>query len=265
MNKICHSLLFVPAECKKMAKIECIKADAAIIDLEDAVLEADKERALQELQHFLDTCSYKKDIYVRVNPQRLERETAVLKGYPITGYMLPKTETQEELDRLYELAPDKKNIALLETLKGVMNIRQLVSHRTVHMAAFGAEDFTAQSGICKEEEYLAYVKGRIVLYAKAIGKPVFDTISLNITDAKEYRKEVRRTMNYGFDGKLAIHPMQTDVINEEYASLNMEQYRRIIDAYYKGNQAVAVLDGRIYEKPHIKRMEEELRKQEGNR
>ena len=44
-----HSLLFVPAKDRMLAKIESFDADAYIIDLEDSIEDYDKEEAVERL------------------------------------------------------------------------------------------------------------------------------------------------------------------------------------------------------------------------
>ena len=61
MDNVYRSLLFVPATEKLLSKIEDCKADAVIVDLEDAILPEDKDNALYRLEVFLKEYSYKTD------------------------------------------------------------------------------------------------------------------------------------------------------------------------------------------------------------
>ena len=60
-----HSLLFVPAKDRMLAKIESFDADAYIIDLEDSIEDYDKEEALERLVNWLRGNAEKHKIIVR--------------------------------------------------------------------------------------------------------------------------------------------------------------------------------------------------------
>lgn len=260
MKKHYRSLLFVPAEKKKLLKIYAVNADCVIVDLEDAILDSQKDEALLELEKFLDSYTYDIDIYVRLNPDRIEIETSALNKYNISGFMLPKTESIKDIENFRKYVLDKKLIVLLESPLGMINIREIVSKSD--MVAFGAEDYTGQTDIKNESKYLSYVKSMIVTYAKAFNKDVFDTISLNYRDVDEYESDVIETKNYGFTGKLAIHPKQVDIINEVYKDQNIEYYRYVLQGYNKSGLAVFNIDGKIYEKPHIEALKKKIEEYE---
>lgn len=248
-----RSLLFVPATEKMLPKIENCKADAVIVDLEDAILEEDKDNALYRLEGFLKVYSYKKDLFARINPMRMEKETAILNQYDIKGYMLPKTEKAADVDLFAEAAGDKQIIALIESAMGIVNSEEIIINNNVSMAAFGAEDYTTQCGIENKPEFLVYPKSKLVAVAKAYKKPVIDTISLEIHNIDSYTKEAESSKKFGFDGKLAIHPMQVDTINRIFCD-DLEYYKYIVAEYEKKNEAVLNINGKIFEKPHIDAM-----------
>lgn len=253
MVNVYRSLLFVPATEKLLSKIEDCKADAVVVDLEDAILAEDKDNALYRLEVFLKGYSYKTDLFVRINPTRAEQETGVLNKYAVKGYMLPKTETSAEVELFAKSAGDKHIIALIESAMGIVNADEIIRNDNVSMAAFGAEDYTTQCGIENKTEFLVYPKSKLVAVSKAYSKPVIDTISLEIRNIDSYTKEAESSKNFGFDGKLAIHPMQVDVINSVFCE-NIDYYRYIVAEYEKSGAGVLNLDGKVFEKPHIDAM-----------
>ncbi len=253
-----RSLLFVPATQKLLPKIETTTADAIIVDLEDAILETDKDSALDLLCGFLSRYSYRTDIYVRVNPSRVSIELPRLNEFPIKGYMLPKSENAIMIHAFHELAPGKEIIALIETAIGMVSLKQIAFDENVSMLAFGAEDYTTQCGIKNENEFLAYPKSMIVAHSKACGKMAIDTISLNITEPEAYEAEARKSKDYGFDGKLAIHPMQVEIINRVFID-DIEYYKRIVSEYEKCGEGILRLDGEVFEKPHIEAMKRRIK------
>lgn len=253
MDNVYRSLLFVPATEKMLSKIEDCKADAVIVDLEDAILAEDKDSALCRLEGFLKGYSYKTDLFVRINPARSEKETDVLNKYALKGYMLPKTETAAEVASFSKVSGGKQIVALIESAMGILNVEEIVRNDNVIMTAFGAEDYTTQCGIENKTEFLVYPKSKLVAVSKAYKKPVIDTISLEIRNIGLYTKEAESSKSFGFDGKLAIHPMQVDVINSVFCE-NIEYYRYIVAEYEKSGTGVLNLHGKVFEKPHIDAM-----------
>lgn len=259
MSKKYHSILFVPAREKYLSKICQLKADMIVIDLEDAIPAEDKVSALKKVKCFLRHSSGDLDIFVRINPDRKKEETDVLNKFPICGYMLPKTESAKDIEKLCDVADGKQIVALIESAAGILNAREIAQCAYTNMIAFGAEDYTAQCGIKNENQYLIYPKSKLVACAKACGKQVFDTISRNIYDRNVCMEDAVQSKKFGFDGKLALHPMQVEVINEVFRNTDILQYERIMDEYSKVKNNVVVIDGIVYEEMHIRAMQRELR------
>lgn len=259
MSKKFISILFVPAREKYLSKIRQIKADMIVIDLEDAILDEDKVSALKKVKFFLSQSIGDLDLFVRINPQRIEEEVAELNDFSICGYMLPKTESVRDIEKLNQVAKEKQIIALIESAAGIVNAREIAECCHTDMIAFGAEDYTAQCRIKNENQFLFYTKSKLVACAKAYNKPIFDTVSRNIYDRNACREDAVLSKNFGFDGKLALHPMQVEVINEVFKRTDVLQYERIIDEYLKAKSSVVVIGGVVYEEMHIRAMQRELR------
>ena len=260
--KINHSYLFVPANEKMLSKIPYSNADAFIIDLEDSVLEAQKDSALKSVCAFMDSYKCKKPIYVRINQNRVKTEIQELCETNINGYMIPKVEHEKDIIQVSDL--DKKPvIALIETPLGIVNVYRIVKNETVFALAFGAEDYSEICEIKNEHENLIYQKGRLVNYSRTYNKIAIDTISLNIRDTQKYRTEAQKTKDIGFNAKLAIHPMQVDVINSVYNDFDIKELERIVFLYRSSNKSVVEIDGKLYEKPHIEAIERKILSMKG--
>lgn len=263
MTNEIHSFLFVPANEKMLSKISTCSADAIIIDLEDAVLPSNKDEALLLVKNYVDKNKVIVPVFVRINPDRVETEVLLLRNTNITGYMIPKTETLEDIKSVYDLDSDKKIIALIETPMGIVNVSELAKCDLIYGIAFGAEDYTEICDINNIHENLIYQKSMIVNYAKAYKKIAIDTISLNIHDKDSFHVEAQRSKDFGFDAKLAIHPMQVEAINELYSNRDYDHLKYIVNTYISSGQSVLEIDGKIYEKPHITSIIKELENMEG--
>lgn len=263
MTNNIHSFLFVPANEKMLSKISICSADAIIIDLEDAVLASHKDEALSLVKSFLDKNKIIVPVFVRINLDRVKTEVSLLRNTNITGYMIPKTETLEDIESVYDLDSDKKIIALIETPMGIINVPEFAKCDLIYGIAFGAEDYTEICNINNVHENLIYQKSMIVNYAKAYKKIAIDTISLNIHDKDSFCVESQKSKDFGFDAKLAIHPMQVEAINEMYSKRDYDYLKYIVNTYISSGQSVLEIDGKIYEKPHITSIIKELENMEG--
>jgi len=244
------SFMFVPSKPKMLEKIAASEADACIIDLEDSISESDKEQALEDACGFLAT-KPEKTIYIRLDGNHLEEELRKLCTFSFAGYMIPKFEASHDYDSYTFYFEGKDIIALVETPKGIANIKEIASSPIVTMIAFGAEDFTSSIGMKNCAETLNYARSAIVTYGKAFGKPVIDTPSFIIDDLEFLEKEIQVAVDMGFDGKLSIHPRQVSKINELFQLYDLDSIKGIVAQYEAVGQAVLKIDDKVYEKMHI--------------
>lgn len=249
-----HSLLFVPAIEKYLdiSKLNQTSADAFVFDLEDSIDDRAKDMALQLLYDFLLGNKIAPNCFVRLNAGRLERELNVLcKCESIRGYMIPKVERSEWLNVYLPFFAKKEIIALIETPYGLTNVDKIVAQDFITAIAFGAEDYTCSANMENRFDILYYARSRMCMYAKAYNKPIYDTPSFNFSNLDELEREVRSIADMGFDGKLAINPKQIVTINNVFKEHDFDYMEYIVSSYEKNEEAVAVIDGKIYEKPHI--------------
>lgn len=254
-----RTLLFVPAKEKMLSKIESFNSKAYILDLEDSIEEESKSEALNILDEFLKMHPHMEDAFVRVNRKYMGKELKRLNKYNV-GFMIPKFEGFQEIS--YEekrILKEHEMIALIETPLGVSNIEGILRESIVDGIAFGGEDYTALTNMENTEKNLFYIKSRLVMYAKAYKKEVFDTPSLLLEIDNIFKKAVRNSMEMGFDGKMAINPKQIDFINDTYRKYDFEEMKKIIGQFEKSGDAVIKIAGKIYEKMHIDRMKRILK------
>lgn len=249
-----HSILFVPAKRTLLKKIDTICADAFIIDLEDSVKEAGKDNARSEVSRFLREGT-KANILLRINPAELETEWSLFDQFEaIKCIVIPKVETPEDILKTRNAFPDKSLMALIETPKGMVNLQSILSTNTVSAIGFGAEDYCAITKTCKTKEYLIPLQSRLVMYGNAYEVPVYDMVNSEFNDKIKYLNYVRIAKDLGFQGKMAIHPNQIDVINNEFSVTNQEELKKIIQEYERSSEGFMIMDGNIYEKPHIEQL-----------
>lgn len=249
-----NTLLFVPAIEKMIRKIPTFDADAFIVDLEDSVINEQKDTALQLVKAFLQEQSVDAEkLYVRLNQDRIRTETDALRGLRFAGYMIPKFEDPDAQFETGVCEEKRRIIALVETPKGVLNIDRIAAAPWVDAIAFGAEDFTSCVGMTNNRETLLPVRSSLVVAAKAFQKPVYDTPCF-ILEEEALERESEHAAGLGFDGKLAIHPKQIPVIRKVFQQCDLDYIKWVVEQYESGQAAVMKIDGRIYEKMHIAHM-----------
>ena len=257
------ALLFVPAKENMLSKLPLPNVEAYILDLEDSIEESDKEQALERLVSFLENYTGTEQLYIRLNQVTMEKEAKRLTQYSNIGFVLPKFETPTIYNQeLVELWQQHKVMALIETPKGIVNMNDIASCDWVDTIAFGAEDYTVSMNMENSMETLAYAKSKIVTYAKAYGKKVYDTPTLQLKDDTQLEIETKNAVRFGFDGKLAIHPKQIPVIQSLFGNHDIEKMKQIVSLYEKEGKAVLTVDNQVYEKMHINRMRKIIREQE---
>lgn len=246
-----HSLLFVPARENMLAKIASSEADAWIIDLEDSILKNEKAAALATAMNFLTRSPNAMRCFVRIDCDLFCEQVAALRKVAFKGFMIPKLEDCRLLEDFRDDFSGRENIALIETPRGMIEMGSIVANENISALAFGAEDYTAFVNMENSEANLTAIKTRIVMYAKAYGKYVYDTPSFSISDVAKAGCEATCSASLGFDGKLVIHPKLVTGVNNAFRAYDIDIMRQVVAAYEKEGKAVLALDGVIYEKMHI--------------
>lgn len=260
MTRILRSMLYVPSNSWRMIHNATTEgADAIILDLEDGCPIAEKETGRVFAR---DSISMLKqhglDVFVRVNSMETgltatDIEYVVVKG--IDGIMLAKTESKEDvqkIDGLLREEEEKKGLAmesvvlmaLIETPKGIMNIREIIeASKRMVAVGFGAGDFSREMGAgmgvskLSPEEYfpmVLYARSAMAVTARAAGIQAIDTPFFGlIIDLEGLAKESEKAKLLGFSGKQLTHPRHVDVVNQVFAPAfgDVAFAERVVAAY----------------------------------
>ena len=226
-----RTLLFAPGNHpRRVEKALCLKADAVILDLEDAVAIAEKVAtraivvdALQSERSGLG--------YVRVNAYDTDfcfGDLLVVVAKGVDGIVLPKVETSSQLRSVdwvvSQLEREKRLpaggidiIPIIETGKGVANVHDIASAGTrVKRLSFGAGDYTKDMAMrwTRHEGELAHARAEIAVASRAAGlEAPLDTVWIHIKETDGCIKSAELVCDMGYQGKLCIHPDQVDPVN----------------------------------------------------
>lgn len=270
-----RSFLFVPADSeRKLAKAESSTADALILDLEDAVDAANRPRARLMAAEYL---AGRRNAWVRINPLQSADATAdlaaIVSARP-AGIVLPKplsaaaaVELSQRLDALeqqYDLAAGQIGILPLCTehpaaLFSLQEYRDATPR--LRALSWGAEDLSAAIGASANRDSegawlptFELARSLCLLAASNAEVAAVDTVFTDFKDEDGLRRYAENARRDGFNGMLAIHPNQVDVINEAFAVSDAErEWAEKIVALFASNpgSGAMALDGKMIDRPHL--------------
>jgi citrate lyase subunit beta/citryl-CoA lyase len=260
MSLFARSILFVPGDrADRFEKASASGADMVVIDLEDAVLPASKTAA-RDIVHDALAALQAPRFVVRVNSLATEwhaEDVAALANLPgLAGLMLPKAETAGDFSGMRARAGDAIPLfALVETVRGIVNLPALCSAPGLARLAFGTVDFQVDAGIDGDGCELDAVRTTFVLQSRMAGlqAPV-DGVTTNLTDDIALTAHAQRSRRFGFGGKLCVHPRQVAPVNAAFSpsEIEIDWAERVLAALSGSHGAVAV-DGKLIDKPIVDR------------
>ncbi|MGY0501477.1 HpcH/HpaI aldolase/citrate lyase family protein [Nocardia sp. FBN12] len=230
-----RSWLYVPGHrADRIGKAIDSRADAVVIDLEDAVPVGAKDRALDNAIDALRAAPPDRDIWLRLNAigsPWLEAELAALATGPTpAGARLPKSDDPESVAATAQRL-DCPVHAIIESAAGLLVAPQIARcHPRVTGIALGEADLAADLRV--EPSGLTWARGWIVTAARAAGlsSPV-QSVWTAVDDPAALAETSRAGRAQGFFGRSVIHPDQIDIVNTAYTPTAEEHDRacRIID------------------------------------
>lgn len=255
------ALLFCPADRPERFGKALDRADAVILDLEDAVAAGSKSEAREALvAHPLDPAR----VIVRLNgftTADFEADLAVVLRAGYTRVMLPKASNPGELEALrgFEV------IALCETAAGVLAAPALAAVDHVVALMWGGEDLVASlggtssrrdDGTYRDGTYrdvVRFARSSVLLAGAAHDTAVIDSVHLDITDEAGLSAEARDAVASGFAATACIHPSQVAVIRAAYRPTQAQVDRaRAVLAASVGERGVFTFEGRMVDEPLLR-------------
>jgi citrate lyase beta subunit len=240
--------LFVPGDRPERFARAAQASDVAILDLEDAVAPERKSVARAAVAAALAAGII---AWVRVNPigsDEAQLDLRALGAAPPAAVMLAKTRAAGDVESVRAWLPNTPVYALIETIAGIVELDAIAAAAGVAGLAFGAYDLCAELGARATPDVLAPWRARLVLAARRFDLASLDTPFVALSDSEGLAADARRGADFGFTGKLAIHPAQVPVIRAAFAPTEAEiaRARAIVDRFGSG---VGVIDGSMIDAP----------------
>jgi citrate lyase subunit beta / citryl-CoA lyase len=275
-----RSLLFVPGDSeRKFARAQASGADGLILDLEDAVAPENKPLARRLVRAALDAGGPRSwSFWVRVNALdtglTLEDLAAVV-APGLDGIMVPKANGAADLVRIGHwldaletragMARGSVRIIVVatETPTALFNLGSYApAHERLAGLTWGAEDLGAVVGSAANKEAdgawtqpYALARSLCLFAASAADVARIDTLYADFRDPAGLDASCRISQRDGFNGRIAIHPDQVEIINRCFtpSDADVAQARRIVGAFEAEPGIGTVgIDGRMYDIPHLK-------------
>jgi len=261
-----RTLLFVPGtRPDRFAKAAASGADLVVVDLEDAVAEADKETARHAVADWLGDAEAAEaaggagGVAVRFNAigtEHHDADVAALAGRPgLHAVVVPMAQDPAGVAALVRrLGQDVPVVALVETAIGLHRVHDLAAVHGVRRLAFGALDLAADLGSDTADTTMLMARSTLVLASRVAGLPgPVDGTTTALDDPEAAAADARRARALGFTGKLCIHPSQVGPVNAAFRPSEDELAwaHRVLEAVLIGG--VARVDGQMVDAPVIAR------------
>jgi len=247
-----RSFLFAPGNHpRRVEKSFTTGCDVVILDLEDAVAVAEKPATRAIVLEALKRPRICRG-YIRVNSIDTDfcfEDIEAVVGPWLDGIMLPKVERPADLqavdwmmrslEQRHRIKPGTIDlIPIIETAKGHAAAREIAaSGGRLKRISFGGGDYTRDLNLqwTFAEEEIAAVRSEIVLASRlAEIDPPIDTVFIHIREHEHFARSARKGREFGFQGKLCIHPDQVGPTNAAYSPTDEEAAwaRKIISSFH---------------------------------
>ncbi|MBO7231549.1 MAG: CoA ester lyase [Bacteroidales bacterium] len=265
--------MFVPAHNQKLLDSSVKRnADVLLLDIEDSVPKADKQKARDNIKAFVQRDDLKgKLVFPRVNDREsgeLLRDAYQLTIEGVHGFMFPKATKAEDVyffGKLLETIEYEKGIPvgtykiipLIETTGAVMNIQEICKACTrVIAVAFGCEDYVTdlKGKHDNEGQSIFFARNMIANGARACGVLPIDTVHIKVHDLDDLARNLKVAKQLGFEGMLVLNPKEIPLVHhyfspsEEELAWAKEMVQLAEDAEKEG-KGVAVKDNKFIGPP----------------
>ena len=242
-------------------------ADVALLDLEDSVPWSGKDAARAAVLAFLAQPigpggRRPAALGVRVNSLGTEHGLRDLLGLVEAGrspavLVVPKVEAARDLELVAQIlgaAGERCCVwALIETPRAVRDLSSILRAGDLAGVLFGAADYAAAAGCRPTGRALSYPRAVLAAGAAAAGLPAVDSPFFDLRDSEGLRRETEDAVEFGFVGKVAVHPLQLPVIRSvlQPSLRELETARAVVRAAAVADGAITAVDGRMVGPPMV--------------
>ncbi|MGC9539088.1 HpcH/HpaI aldolase/citrate lyase family protein [Streptomyces sp. UG1] len=270
-----RSLLFVPGNRTEwLAKARAAGADAAILDLEDAVPQPEKPTARQAVAKAVAEAHGPMRLLARVNSLEASAgwtgvdDLRAVARPGLYGIVLPKVRCADDVrlaDRLLSWCEREQGlpeghfalVPLLETARALREAYDIAraARRIAHLGALTAPGGDVERAVgyrwTPEGTETRELRARVLLDARAANRPYPATgLWADVADLTGLRHFAKQNRALGYEGMMVIHPSHVPVVNEVFAPSadELRRYEALVaavsEAQARGAGAV-LFEGRM--------------------
>lgn len=249
-----RSYLFVPGNREdRFEKAATSGAHEIIIDLEDAVGPDKKEEARAAVARWFANGGRGAVRMNAADSPWFDDDLALLEGLENATIVAAKAEPKS-IQIVSDRIVNRPLIALVETVEGLVNLRDIATTQGVRRLAFGHLDFCLDARIPGMNEELNSVRFQLAIHSRHAGldRPI-DGVTVVLDGAEQINSDISRAKNFGFGAKLCIHPKQVAYVNQGFAPSadDVAWASRVVEATKTANGAVVNVDGKMVDRPVI--------------
>lgn len=280
-----RALLFAPGNHeRKLEKVGTFGSDVVVLDLEDAVADAEKATARGAVRAALPRYGADVVVCVRVNGEttgRLEDDLDAVVCDELDCVMVPKVEEPGTLPHVDAFLADLERargievgkirlFALIETAKGLVRCEEIAAAAPTRLVTliFGLGDFSTdiRVDLTADATELLYARSRVVVAARAAGfRPALDGPYLDLLNHEGLVADSLRSRQLGFQGRIIVYPPHVEPTHRAYSDLapeEAERARRLVEAFEKaeadGSASIQV-EGAFVDYPIYERARQKLK------
>ncbi len=251
------ALLFCPADRPDRYEKAADRADAVILDLEDAVSADAKASARGAL---IDSHLDPDRVIVRVNPVGTADFAADIATLSQTDYRTIMVAKSESAKRIGKIDARFAVIALCETARGIAAVEKIAAQQNVIAIMWGADDLVASLGGTSSRkpkggyrDIARYARARALLAAGVNGIAAIDAVHMEIADERGLAREASDAVASGFAATGCIHPDQVAVVRRAYEpDAKTLAWARGVLATAENERGVFAYRGRMVDEPVLR-------------
>ncbi|MBT3337976.1 MAG: CoA ester lyase [Anaerolineae bacterium] len=273
--KIRRALLYMPGDSRpKIEKAISLGVDSICMDMEDGTAYNRKEKAREVIAKSLQELDFgRSEKLIRINGfgTGLEDDdlSMTLPHHP-DGVVIPKAESLAQIEwvsdkiEAMELSQgwdlnSVRILAVIESAKGLVNLKEIATHPRLDALIFGAEDYAASVGATRTRggQEVLFARSQVVLHAAANELQAIDVVFVNFKDVINLKVDAMLGAQMGFAGKQIIHPNQVAPVHEAYSPSDAEidYAQRLLGAFeIAESEGAGVIDfeGKMIDMPLVK-------------
>lgn len=191
---------------------------------------------------------------MRVNSPGTEHGLRDLLGLTEAGrwpavLVVPKVEAARDIELVMQILGATgrrcRIWALIETPRAVRDLSSILRAPGLAGVLFGAADYAAAAGCRLTSRALSYPRAALATGAAAAGLAAIDSPFFDLCDSEGLRRETEDAVEFGFVGKVAVHPRQLAVIRSvlQPSRRDLDTARAVVRAAEVAGSAVTTIDG----------------------